>query len=331
MKLLKYYLKKNFMWLLTIVLCLIIMIMVIDLNQVPIGEWGYAALLCLFLILVMGGIDFLQYYQKHKRLVKSQKVIRIAVDALDLPGDQLEEDYQELLRIVHEDKISNVKALEQKKTGMMEYYSMWVHQIKTPIAAMRLLLNKQENEENQELAEELFRIEQYVEMALQYSRLDADSTDLVIKTYSLDAIVREAVRKYARLFVRKKLQLNFEPLQAQVLTDEKWLQFVIEQLLSNAIKYTAKGSISIYMSAEDEQTLVIADTGIGIRSEDLPRICEKGYTGYNGHSDKSSTGIGLYLSRRALKQLSHTIRIESELGVGTKVYIGLGMKQVEIE
>lgn len=96
-------------------------------------------------------------------------------------------------------------------------------------------------------------------------------------------------------------------------------------MLSNAVKYTPKGSVSIYM--EGSSTLVIEDTGIGIRKEDLPRVCEKGYTGYNGHTDKRSTGIGLYLSKRILEKLSHTIEIESEMGVGTRVKIGLITKE----
>ena len=162
-------------------------------------------------------------------------------------------------------------------------------------------------------------------MALQYTRLDSETTDFLIQRYNLDDIVREAVRCYARLFIRKKISLNYQPLQVQVLTDEKWLEFVIEQVLSNAVKYTPKGSVSICM--EGSSTLVIEDTGIGIRKEDLPRVCEKGYTGYNGHTDKRSTGIGLYLSKRILEKLSHTIEIESEMGVGTRVKIGLITKE----
>lgn len=254
-----------------------------------------------------------------------QKVIKISVDALSMPGDQIEEDYQTLLQLVHEDKVKAVNDLENRRKDLMEYYTMWVHQIKTPIAAMQLLLQSEDTPKNREAAEELFRIEQYVKMALQYTRLDSETTDFLIQRYNLDDIVREAVRCYARLFIRKKISLNYQPLQVQVLTDEKWLEFVIEQVLSNAVKYTPKGSVSICM--EGSSTLVIEDTGIGIRKEDLPRVCEKGYTGYNGHTDKRSTGIGLYLSKRILEKLSHTIEIESEMGVGTRVKIGLITKE----
>ncbi len=119
------------------------------------------------------------------------------------------------------------------------------------------------------------------------------------------------------------MKLSYEPTKIRVLTDEKWLLFILEQILSNAIKYTKRGSVAVYMDDREEKTLVIADTGIGIVAEDVPRVFEKGFTGYNGRYDKRSTGIGLYLCRRVLNRLSHTIRIESEPGQGTRVYINL--------
>ena len=323
MRVLGGYLKKNVGWIMVDVLCLSIMILVISLNNLPISEWIYGASVCLFLLLVIGGIDFWRYYCRHKRLLKIREIIPICVDAMERPEDVLEGDYQAFVRIINSMKGQEINELKRQVRDMTEYYTMWIHQIKTPIAAMRLLLQEQECFEKDEVSEELFRIEQYVEMALQYIRLNADSTDYEFRCLDLDEAVREAVRKYARVFVRKKIKLDFKPLHTQVLTDEKWLVFVVEQILSNALKYTVCGSISIYMKEEADKILVIEDTGIGIRSEDLPRVCEKGYTGYNGHTDKRSTGIGLYLCKRILTKLGHTIEIESELGKGTRVLIGL--------
>ena len=177
--------------------------------------------------------------------------------------------------------------------------------------------------------EQLQSVEQYVEMVLGYLRLESPSSDYVIRNYLLDDIVRQAVRKYASQFIRRKLRLEYTPLNVSVITDEKWLLFAIEQVLSNALKYTRSGSVSITLEAP--KTLCIRDTGIGIAPEDLPRVFEKGYTGSNGRTDKRATGIGLYLCRRILAKLGHSITIVSTPGVGTTVRIGLEQDALEVE
>jgi signal transduction histidine kinase len=158
-------------------------------------------------------------------------------------------------------------------------------------------------------------------MVMAYLRLGSESTDFLLKEYELEGMVKQAVRKYASMFIRKKISVKLGQLSGKVLTDEKWLCFVIEQVISNAIKYTKDGNITI--DSEYESTLVIRDTGIGIAPEDLPRICEKGFTGYNGRSDKRASGIGLYLTKQILMKLGHGISFESEVGKGTMVRIEL--------
>lgn len=216
-----------------------------------------------------------------------------------------------------------------EKTDLTDYYTTWVHQIKTPIAAMRLLLQKEDTLLGRQLKTELFRIEQYVEMVLCYFRLDSPSSDFVIKYYDLDDIIRQSVRKYAGQFIQKKLRLIYEPSGQKVLTDEKWLSFVIDQIRSNAVKYTNEGSITI--SVDSHLVLSIADTGIGISPEDLPRIFEKSYTGYNGRVEKRSTGLGLYLCKKILGRLSHPISVTSTLGEGTTFYINLSRQFSDVE
>ena len=227
-----------------------------------------------------------------------------------------------------EEKKNQLLRQDRLRSEMIEYYTLWVHQIKTPIAAMRLILQEEDTQLHKEAAAELFKIEQYVEMVLSYLRLGSSSTDFVIRRQELEPIVRQAVRKYAPLFIRRKISLDMGDLQAKVLTDEKWLTFVVEQILSNALKYTPKGTISIYL--EKPCTLVIKDTGIGIAAQDLPRLFQKGFTGYNGREDKRATGLGLYLCRRILGKLGHEIRIESQEGVGTKVKIDLQSVELDV-
>ena len=222
---------------------------------------------------------------------------------------------------------------------MTDYYTIWAHQIKTPIAAMGLILQEagQSDELNREqnlallreISDNLQRIEQYAEMVMCYLRLDSDSTDFVIKEYDLDEIVRQAVRKFSRQFIRKKLSLTYEPLEKTVLTDEKWLLFVIEQVISNAVKYTKTGGAEIY--CEEPLTLCIRDTGIGVAPEDLPRLFEKGYTGCNGRLDKKASGIGLYLCKRICTKLGHNISAENAEGGGMVIRIDLDKINTELE
>ena len=207
------------------------------------------------------------------------------------------------------------------------YYIRWSHQIKTPIAALRLLLEEEEPD-RAAMEGEIYRIEQYVEFALQYQRLEGGHKDLVFAHYSLEGIVKKALKKTGVLFRQTKLALELGNLQTDVLTDEKWLVFVLEQVLTNAVKYTRKGKISIYLDPEKEKTLVVEDTGMGIRPEDLPRIFEWGYTGYNGRIKNRATGIGLALCRQTMEMLGHRISAKSEPGKGTCIYLDLAVDPV---
>ncbi len=293
-----------------------------------------AALYGLLLTGMIGGIDLTAgFFRFRKKRAFFEKIRENGTKNLEpsmLPEamDSLEADYQSLIVQLIRDSWNHLSEEKKKEEEMEEYYTLWAHQIKTPIAAMSLLLQEADTPEHAELSMELFSIEQYVEMVLQYLRIGSESTDFVLKEYDLDECIRQAIRKYARSFIRKKISLDFTETGERVLTDEKWLVFVLEQLLSNALKYTKAGTIRIYA---DDQDLIIEDTGIGIASDDLPRIFEKGYTGYNGRKDKKSTGIGLYLCRRILNRLSHGIAVTSEPGKGTKVRLYLQREKMEFD
>lgn len=196
---------------------------------------------------------------------------------------------------------------------------------------MNLLLQTEKEEHPvlvRELEMELFKIQQYVEMVLTYLRMEDMSADLSFAVCDLDTVIRQVVRKYSKMFILKKITLVYEPIQETVLTDEKWLSFVLEQLLSNALKYTENGSVHIYKKG---QILVVEDTGIGIREEDLPRIFERGFTGYNGRNDKKSTGIGLYLCKSVMDKLQHGLWLESEAGKGTRACMDLSREKLPVE
>lgn len=323
------YIKQNIKVLLLFIVFALVFCIVFSLYNLETEAIYYSIILCSFIGLIYICINFINYYKKHIQLYKLQNEISISLENLPSPKTLMEEDYTNLILTLNKEYKTYISKSDIAKSDMIDYYTMWVHQIKTPISAMKLLIQTSESEISSDLSSELFKIEQYVEMVLSYIRLGSNKNDFVLKEYDLDNIIRQAVRKYAPLFIRKKISLDFQPTNYKVLTDEKWLVFVIEQLLSNAIKYTNKGKISIY-SLENKK-LVIEDTGIGISKEDIPRIFDKGFTGYNGRTDKKATGLGLYLCKNILDKLSHKISIESEVGVKTKVILDLAMVNVNIE
>lgn len=280
----------------------------------------YPLVLSSVAILIAGVIDFLIVFNKHGRLKRN-----------DLPqaSGPLEKDYQEIINKLKEEQEFARQKTTSDFNNMVEYYTVWAHQIKTPIASMRLQIQSVDSDLARRLDGDLNRIEAYVEMVLTFLRLDSDSTDYVIRTIDLDAVIKPAIRKFARDFISKKLTMDFKPTEYKVLSDDKWLSFVIEQVLSNAVKYTKKGGIKVYM--DEPGILCIEDTGIGISDEDLPRIFENGYTGFNGREDKRASGIGLYLCKRICDNLGHKIYAESEQGVGTKIRIDMNIKKIGIE
>lgn len=325
-KLLGSYLKLHLKSIIMFLLYFVIFIVVFYLNREKIDVVLYAFELCGVIGFLYLCVDFCFFYRKHMALAIALKEIDISIERLPLPADLIEEDYQNLVKKLFElrNSLELQKAIDYK--DMLDYYTMWAHQIKTPIAAMSILLQSKEGEGYKELRVELFKIEQYVEMVLSYLRLDTMNSDLKLEKILLDNVLKSAIRKYSTVFIAKKLKLVYNDTNAKVLTDKKWLSFVVEQILSNAIKYTANGTISIYV--QDQDILVIEDTGIGIQEEDLPRVFERGFTGYNGRNYKKSTGLGLYLCKKVLDKLSHKISIESKPAFGTKVKIDLSSDEM---
>ena len=322
------YLKRQWKLLLLLIGIAAVFAAVFSLYDLPVEAVGYGAALCLVLGAGLFALGYWRFRSRHREL---QRLLdRAEEPVLPLPpaGDLLEADYQALLAAVAAHRTRLLARERDKLEDMTDYYTLWAHQIKTPMAAAGLLL-QEDPPPRERLEAELIKIGQYVDMVLGYLRLDSDSTDYVFQDTDLDALLRQAVRKFARLFILKRITLDFQETGRTVLTDGMWLSFVVEQLLSNALKYTpAGGTVRIY---GDGETLVIADTGIGIREEDLPRIFEKGFTGYNGRTGQKSTGIGLYLCRRVTEKLNHDLTIVSRPGQGTLARLDLSRKQRTME
>lgn len=326
--LLKYLKQKRKLFLLAAI-CGMIFVICFSLYRFPIKAVLYPMALCGLVCIGFLISDYRNVRRKYLKLELMQSEGKMNIEHLP-EADRLEEEvYQKLIHVMNESQQELYDSMEYKFTEMMDYYTVWAHQIKTPIAAMRLNLQNEDSVLSRKLMSDLFRIEQYVGMVLMYLRLDSDSSDYVIKEHEIGSIVKTAVKKFSGEFINRKISLNMKELVGTVIIDDKWLSFVIEQVISNALKYTPKGTISIYM--EEPKMLCIKDTGIGIAPEDLPRIFEKGYTGYNGRADKKASGIGLYLCKRICTNLGHQISAVSEPDQGTLIRIGLKQERLKVE
>lgn len=323
------YLKEKRRILLLSLLFFIIFGIIYNLYAVDWEAYFYAFSLCIFVGTILLNIRFLKFYQKHKQRFGIISSIEHEYENLPFPETLMEQDYQEIVATLANRYHELSTTFETERQDSLDYYTIWAHQIKTPISVMQMILQSEDTEEHWELSSELFRIEQYVEMVLSYIRLGSQTNDFVFQKYELDNLIRQSIRKYAPQFIRKKIRLIYQPTTEVVLTDEKWFCFILEQLLSNTVKYTYQGSVTISVSSE--KVLTIQDTGIGIAPEDLPRIFEKGFTGYNGRSNKKSTGLGLYLCKQTAKKLGIQISVVSKPGTGTTISLDLSSENLQVE
>lgn len=301
-----------------------ILFLVYGLYGYPIGTAGYAALLGAAAGAIFAAIDFVRFSLRHYELDKLAN--RFPLGKFPAGGDLTARDYEAIILGLEWERLRLVAENERHRRDAEEYYSLWAHQIKTPISAMRLLLQRRGDESGDAGLElELYRIEQYVGMVLQYQRLESLNADLVFERLPVELLVKQAVKNLAPLFIAKGLPLTLSDLPGQVVTDSKWFVFVLEQVLTNALKYTREGGVSVFM---DGKSLLITDTGIGIPGEDLPRVFERGFTGAAGRMDRRSTGIGLHLCREIVKRLGFAISIESTAGMGATVRIDLSQREI---
>ena len=280
----------------------------------------YVALLLAFLSFLFIGADAWTAFKSYR----SQKL-----QASAQAQTPLEKLLQERVEELEYEQKNQLLVEQEKYNDLLDYYTLWVHQVKTPIAASSLLIGDlKDKEAKTQLEQELFKIESYVHLVLQYLRLESFHDDLVLKQENLADLVREVVKKYALFFIQQGLSLNLHDLDHTIVTDKKWFLVILEQVLSNSLKYTKEGSIEIYFH---EDSLYIKDTGLGIQNADLLRVFERGFSGYNGRLTQQSSGLGLYLSKKIADQLGHKIAIDSQVGQGTTVSIAFPEKKLIFE
>ncbi len=283
----------------------------------PITVTTFFILLVFWVVFLLMNLSFESYFLAFEIVVFFYMVYLVFMAFLNKKEEKLKNQIQEL----EEANLNLRNDFLAKEKELQEYFLIWIHQIKTPITAGKLICDSDiENENVKNIKKELIYIEDYTNMALSYLKMANHNTDMDISLVNLDDIINPLIKKYAILFISNNIKLEYKKLNVKVITDSKWCMVVIEQLLSNAIKYTKNGTVSISFN-EKENYLEIKDNGIGIKDSDLPKIFDKGYSGFNGRQNQKSTGIGLFLVKQILDKLGQKVKLESKLGEGTSVKV----------
>ena len=286
------------------------------LYRIPIEVILYPCILTIVFVLIVLLFDYIKYKEKVNKIIQICNDVSSCYSVKINDKNIFDEYYLDIINELLKENRKQVSQIQKKVSDINDYFSIWVHQIKTPIASMKLKIDNEQIDSLQ-LASDLNRIDHYVDLVLSFLKFDEEKIDLYFRKTDVDRIMRESLKKFSNDFIIKKIRLDYKLSKREVLTDEKWLSFVFDQLLSNALKYTDKGTISIYY--DGESCLCIKDSGIGIALADIERLFEKGFTGYNGRQYKKASGIGLYMCKRMCDKLNIAISIESVVNEYTLV------------
>jgi len=269
-------------------------------------------------------IKYKNYYDEInnilEKLDKKYLLPEMIKEANFIQGEKLNSILKEISRDMHE----HVKYYKDMQSDYREYIETWVHEIKTPIASSKLIIENNENEVTNKIDFQLDRIDRFVEQVLYYSRSNNAHKDYIIKQINLDNVVRDVVKRNYRDFIHKKIKLDIKDINEIVYTDGKWTEFIINQIIGNSIKYSSykESIINIYsVKKANSVMLIIEDNGVGIIDKDINRVFEKGFTGENGRRFSKSTGMGLYLCEKLCSKLGLKISIDSKINKGTKVIL----------
>lgn len=265
-----------------------------------------------------------QYYTQLRRAIAEEKFSLKALPDIRSNEQQI---FHQLLTKIQEEQNAKIEKIYGEKKDNFEFISAWVHEIKIPIAVINLLIENNQGKDRDELLssiqQETDRIDRLVEQVLYYSKIDDFSKDYFVQELELQALVNHVIKKHAPTFIHKAIRIETDRTDMQITSDKKWLLFILDQIVSNALKYTNQGGkIEIHGEQDDrEKRLIITDNGIGIRPEDLSRVFDRGFTGFNGREFSKSTGMGLYLAKRLARKLGHNLSIDSVYGESTRLTI----------
>ncbi len=318
---LKGFLKSKSALLLLTVVFTLIFVAVFYVEKTNVSSAVYGGMICFAVLMVYLTVSYIFYAKKIKRLNQIDKRLHNLENITGDKGSEIEKLYNKIIADFYSMHTEKIAEFENKYTDNIDFYTLWVHQVKTPIFALRLLAKE---EHNREILAEITKIEHYTDMVLNYVKLTGSTTELMLKKQNVKPIVKQVLKEFIQISNLKQVRFNVILEDLYVSTDEKWLKFALSQIISNALKYTEKGEVKVVLTGDK---LTITDTGIGISDTDLPRIFHKGYTGFIGRVNDKSSGIGLFLCKKSLNLLGFNITAKSKIGKGSEFAIDLSQQE----
>ncbi|MBE2128918.1 sensor histidine kinase [Staphylococcus schweitzeri] len=273
-----------------VVVIIVLFGLIFYLYQLPLEAFLLTLAIVSLLLLIYIGIKYLSFV---KTISQQQQIENLETALYQLKNDQIE-----------------------YKNDIESYFLTWVHQMKTPITAAQLLLERDEPNVVNRVRQEIIQIDNYTSLALSYLKLLNETSDISVAQISINDLIRPIIMKYSIQFIDQKTKIHYEPCHCMVLTDVRWTSLMIEQLINNALKYARGKDIWIEYDEKSNQ-LHIKDNGIGISEADLPKIFDKGYSGYNGQRQSNSSGIGLFIVKQISNHTNHPVSVVSKQNQGT--------------
>lgn len=324
---------KEYLWNQKIALLLeLVLILILSLILSGFGINGFATAYVISIQMIFQILFFIYDYCRKREFCKQLKINQELLEQKNMISELIEEPdflegklFYDCLMECNKSMNDEILKYKNQSSAYRDYVEMWIHEIKTPVAAEKLILENHPGEITKALEEEIALVDYYLDQALYYARSTSVEKDYMVKKLDLKRIVDQVIRTNAKMLIREKVKIQKEELSFWIFSDEKWIEFIINQVINNAVKYRKDQHPEIRFSGREEKEIIvleISDNGIGISKKDLPMVMKKGYTGTIGRIYKKSTGMGLYLCYNLCEKLGIQFGIESEEGIGTTVKIG---------
>ncbi|WP_122642200.1 sensor histidine kinase [Luxibacter massiliensis] len=290
-------------------------------NQIQIVLFIFTVwLLVLVLYLLLSYLIRKKYLNKLLDIAEQLEERYLLPEVMQVPEKADEQVFYQILKMAEKSMLERINEVQRERKEYKEYIEQWIHEVKTPITAMKLICENNRSPFTRELMAELENVNRFTEQALYYARSEHTEKDYSVREISLSGVVHSAIADNKYLLRQSNVMITVDEMEHSVYTDDKWVRFILDQIISNAVKYcTDQPTLRFFtVKKNDKIILSIEDSGIGISQSDLPRIFEKGFTGQNGRTIHSSTGIGLYLCKRLCDKLGIGISADSQ-GEGTTI------------